>query len=122
MKILFVYNADSGRLNSILDIAHKVINPSTYSCSLCSLTHNAFKEKTEWANFKASSKHDLQFLHKNEFKAQYSARFEYPVILDITEGMKVVFSKLELERFKNVKDLIAGIEKVAQDTPKAKTD
>lgn len=113
MKILFIYNADSGKLNSIFDIAHKVISPSTYKCSLCSLTHSALNEKSEWANFKKSSKHNLQFLHKDEFEAQYSTKFEYPVILDITEEMKVLFSNLELEKFKNVKDLIAGIEKVA---------
>ncbi len=113
MKILFIYNADSGKLNSLFDIAHKVISPSTYKCSLCSLTHNALNEKSEWANFKKSSKHNLQFLHKDEFEAQYSTKFEYPVILDITEEMKVLFSNLELEKFQNVKDLIAGIEKVA---------
>lgn len=77
------------------------------------MTHNALNEKSEWANFKESSKHNLQFLHKDEFEAQYSTKFEYPVILDITEEMKVIFSNLELEKFKNVKDLIAGIEKVA---------
>ncbi|MBI5659455.1 MAG: GTPase [Nitrosomonadales bacterium] len=97
----------------MFDIAHKVISPSTYQCALCSLTHNALSEKSEWADFRKSSRHDLQFLHKNEFEAQYSTRFDYPVILDITGEMKTLFSNLELAEFKNVKDLIAGIEKAA---------
>ncbi len=113
MKILFIYNADSGKLNTILDIAHKVISPSTYKCSLCSLTHDALNEKSEWMNFKKTSKHDLQFLHKDEFETQYSTRYEYPVILDITDEMKVLFSGSELKKFKNTKDLIASIEKLA---------
>lgn len=113
MKILFIYNADSGKFNSILDIAHKIVSPSTYKCSLCYLTHNTLNEKSEWINFKESSNHNLKFLHKNEFEAQYSAKFEYPVILDITGKMKVLFSNVELEKFKNVKDLITSIEKAA---------
>lgn len=97
----------------MFDIAHKVISPSTYKCALCSLTHHALSEKSEWANFRKSSRHDLQFLHRDEFEAQYSASFEYPVILDITGEMKVLFSSQELEKFKNVKELISGIEKAA---------
>ncbi len=36
--LIFVYNADSGLLNAINDGILKIVSPSTYQCSLCSLT------------------------------------------------------------------------------------
>ncbi len=30
MKIVFVYNANSGLMNTVLDIGHKIISPDTY--------------------------------------------------------------------------------------------
>lgn len=110
MNILFVYNAESGKLNSILDIAHKAISPATYQCSLCSLTHDTLNEKSEWTRFKASSTNHLEFLHKNEFEAKFKTKYVYPVILDNTGEMKVLFSKADLNKFNSVAELIAGIE------------
>jgi hypothetical protein len=57
MNLLFVYNANSGKLNAAFDMAHKAISPSTYKCSLCALTHNPLKEKKEWVDFQKASKH-----------------------------------------------------------------
>jgi hypothetical protein len=47
-QLIFVYNADSGGLNTLFDIAHKVVSPETYSCSLCMLTHGVLSERTAW--------------------------------------------------------------------------
>lgn len=55
MKLIFVYNAESGKLNALLDIAHKVIKPETYQCFLCALTHDALSEKKAWSDFKAKT-------------------------------------------------------------------
>jgi hypothetical protein len=52
MKLIFVYNAESGKLNTLFDIAHKIIKPETYQCSLCAITHDAIKEKKAWTEFK----------------------------------------------------------------------
>ena len=32
-KIIFVYNADSGLVNGLIDWAHKIVSPETYSCT-----------------------------------------------------------------------------------------
>ncbi|NIP32064.1 MAG: GTPase [Candidatus Dadabacteria bacterium] len=112
MKIVFVYNADSGKINSILDCAHKIVSPSTYKCSLCSLTHNAFNEKSEWSKFRKSTGHELVFLHKDEYESRFNSKFEYPVILDVTNETKVLISSADLKKFENVKDLISAVEKV----------
>jgi hypothetical protein len=38
-ELLFVYNADAGLVTGLLDTLHKVLSPSTYSCSLCAITY-----------------------------------------------------------------------------------
>ena len=69
MKLIFVYNADSGRLNALQDSLHKLISPSTYNCRLCQLTHSFFSEKDEWRSFVDSLEVECDFLHKDEFNA-----------------------------------------------------
>jgi len=50
-KLIFVYNANSGAINALLDSAHKIISPQTYDCKLCELTYGVFKEDEEWLRF-----------------------------------------------------------------------
>ena len=71
MHLLFIYNADSGKLNALFDIGHKIVNPESYSCNLCSLTHGTFAERKEWKRFKESTSLDLVFLHRDEFEKQF---------------------------------------------------
>jgi len=54
-KLIFVYNANSGKLNSLLGSAHKLFSPKTYSCNLCALTHYLFHENTQWELFREST-------------------------------------------------------------------
>lgn len=109
MKLLFVYNANSGKFNAMLDIAHKAISPSTYQCSLCAITHDTFSVKSEWDSFKQSTSHDMEFLHKDEFESRYNERYEYPVILEMDGGIKVLLSREEIELLGDVKELIADL-------------
>lgn len=109
MKLLFVYNADSGKLNTMIDIGHKIISPSTYKCSLCSLTHGALKEKQEWKQFRENADLDLEFLHKDEFESQYKQDFEYPVILNADGELDVLFAAAEINQCKSVEELISAI-------------
>lgn len=82
MKLLFVYNANSGKLNTLLDAGHKLLSPSTYQCSLCALTHNAFLENKTWKKFRLQTNFEMAFYHKNEFEAKFSkVNVEYPIIL-----------------------------------------
>lgn len=74
LKLVFVYNADSGVFNLLSDIAHKMFSPETYSCSLCALTHTNFGMKKEWKNFLESLNAEKEFLHADEFKDKYNIR------------------------------------------------
>jgi hypothetical protein len=83
-KVVFVYNADAGRLNAILDSAHKLISPDTYQCALCEITHGAFGERKAWQEFKKSLALPVVFYHRDEFESATGQRYEYPVVLGVT--------------------------------------
>lgn len=110
-KLLFVYNANSGLRNTILDGAHKIISPKTYQCSLCDITYGAFTENKVWKEFRTKSKLEMDFLHKDEFKEQYASKFGhnfgFPIVLGITvSGMEVLVSPDELDALGKAEDLI----------------
>jgi hypothetical protein len=96
-KLIFVYNANSGKLNSLLDSAHKIASPSTYECALCHLTFGFFKENELWLHFresltKTNSSIALEFLHKDEFEKQYWSKwlpkYTYPIVLSIPDEVQ----------------------------------
>lgn len=85
--LVFVYNADSGLFNTITDIAHKIISPSTYSCQLCTLTHSYFTARKDWTDFLAELDAKLEFLHRDELFEQYGIQdVSLPVILEKRDG------------------------------------
>ena len=89
-KLIFVYNADSGRWNAYLDMAHKIFSPKTYPCSLCDITYGIFKIRPEWDDFVKNTNIPLEFLHKDEFLSAYpSSEFQdFPFVLSIDENGK----------------------------------
>jgi len=81
MKLVFVYNADSGVFNTLSDIAHKLISPSTYQCNLCNLTHGYFTAREEWTTFLHDLDADIEFLHRDEYVNRYpNSQVEFPAI------------------------------------------
>ena len=83
-KLIFVYNANSGIVNTYLDIAHKILSPSTYQCNLCDLTHGVFKERSTWKIFRENFHLPMEFLHIDEFKNKYNSlvnqNITYPIV------------------------------------------
>ena len=114
MKLIFVYNATSGKVQALWDTAHKIISPKNYSCSLCAITFGAFSEKKIWKDFRENSKTEMIFLHRDEFQKQYKSKWlqkvDFPVILvSINEGLEVFISSEELTTFEDVSELIETI-------------
>ncbi|MBU2995079.1 GTPase [Cellulophaga baltica] len=111
-KLIFVYNANSGKMNAVFDSAHKIFSPKTYSCSLCDITYGIFSENKEWKAFRNSSNLELEFLHKDEFLKDYKTKFSnnltFPVVL--TESLDVFISTEELKALKSAENLISLIE------------
>jgi len=114
-KLIFIYNADSGLRNMILDSAHKIFSPSTYECSLCDITYGAFTENYVWRKFRKESDLQMEFLHKDEFATAYASKFRYKfsfpiVLLRINSELEVLVKTEELDAVKSAGELIALIE------------
>ena len=114
MKLIFVYNADSGALNAVMDGAHKLLSPQTYACDLCSLTYGTFKEKEEWVRFRESVTVPLEFLHRDEFLRSYRSKwlpkYDFPIVLAERSGtLEIVISKSAFEQLTSLDALIAHI-------------
>ena len=110
-KLIFVYNANSGKRNAILDSMHKVLSPSTYDCNLCDITYGLVSENHTWKRFREESKHDMVFLHKDEFAKKYAskfgAKFTFPIVLvEGTGGLEVFIGTEELNDLKSPYTLI----------------
>ena len=91
MKLIFVYNADSGVFNTLSDIAHKLISPGTYQCNLCNLTHGYFTAREEWTTFLHDLDADIEFLHRDEYVNRYpDTEVEFPAIfVDTSDELRL---------------------------------
>ena len=86
-RLVFVYAADSGLLNTAIDMAHKVLSPETYPCQLCALTYGPLGMRRRWAAFVRRLPHPALFLHRNEFVRGYpGTEAVLPALLMEEEG------------------------------------
>ncbi|MBQ4818437.1 GTPase [Aquimarina sp. MMG016] len=107
--LIFVYNAKSGFWNKSIDMVHKILSPSTYSCDLCSLTHGNFSENQIWKEFRENSNYDFAFIYKDEFLDKYQIpNLKLPVIFEKDEGdLKLLIDDEELSKLTSVESLIS---------------
>ncbi len=115
MKLIFIYNANSGKLNLYKDIAHKIFSPQTYPCSLCAITFGVLKENESWKKFRENSDLTMEFHHIDEFTSKYRSKwlkkFEFPMILaENNEDLEVFISKEELDALNDSQELIERIQ------------
>lgn len=110
-KLIFIYNANSGIKNSILDAAHKALSPHTYQCNLCDLTFDVFNEKKSWKQFREQADRRMEFLHKDEYGKLYASKFgykfEFPIVLiSVNEELQVFITTKELNALENTEALM----------------
>ncbi len=120
-KLIFVYNANSGTRNAILDSMHKVFSPTTYACSLCDITYGLVSENKVWKKFREQSGRIMEFLHKDEFSQLYASKFghkfEFPIVLlEGEKGLEVLISTSELNELKDAEDLITKVRQRTQES------
>lgn len=108
MKLIFIYNAKSGKRNALLDAGHKLFSPSTYPCSLCALTYDTFTENSIWKTFRDNSNLDMDFLHKDEFESKFpSVKVLYPTVLKLEDHqLTTILTPEILDDIESVEDLI----------------
>ena len=114
-KLIFVYNANTGVVNTWLDIAHKIVSPKTYDCDLCTLTHGNFSEKRIWKTFRNTSLIDMEFHHKDEFLKKYKSKwlpkYTFPIILiSDAQGLHPFMMPQDFKEIDSVGVLIEKIE------------
>ncbi len=110
-KLLFIYNANSGTRNAIMDSMHKVLSPSTYDCNLCDIIFGVVSENKTWKKFREEEAYDMEFFHKDEFSQKYASKFghkfEFPIVLTEGEtGLEVLITKEELNQLKAAEGLV----------------
>ncbi len=120
MKLIFVYNAKSGGVQQLLDTAHKIVSPQTYSCDLCALTHGSFRESALWKTYRQTSAHSFTFFHKDEFEKAYRSKwlpkYRFPVVLieDSVRGLEIGLSAEDLSEIETTQELIDKVEALSQ--------
>ncbi|MHA1350227.1 MAG: hypothetical protein ACTSPZ_05240 [Promethearchaeota archaeon] len=99
-KLIFIYNADSGLLNTVKDFWHKALRPSTYQCNLCQTTFGSFGVKKEWKSFISTLEVDTEFLHKDEFLEKYDVQdAKYPSAYLLEGGvLRLLISQEEMDK------------------------
>lgn len=81
-QLIMVYNADGDKVSVLLNMAHKIVSPSTYECSLCSITHGAFTMRARWKEFLKQFPRKPRELHRDEFLAEFpDTAISFPAIL-----------------------------------------
>jgi len=113
MKLIFVYNSNSGIFSILRDISQKLMSPQTYDCFLCSLTHGTFREDSTWKAFRKNSSIDMEFLHRDEFEKKFKLKESYPVVLRQDDQLEVVMSRDQLAHLTSVNDLIVNVKGLA---------
>ena len=114
MKLLFVYNADSGLAAALFDSAHKLLSPQTYACNLCALTHGLAGPKKQWSAFLKTLSEPPGFLHRDEFLKLHPGFLQttLPAIFQIRDGnMEVLTDGQRLATLDSMQKLIALLPK-----------
>ena len=114
-KIIFVYNANSGMRNAVMDTMHKVLRPDTYDCNLCNITYGLFSENVDWKEFRTNADVEMEFLHKDEFEKEYASKFshkyDYPIVLAASSGeFEILINTKEINALEDVQGLINQVE------------
>ena len=112
VTLVFVYNAEAGLLNGIMDSAHKLFSPSTYACDLCAITHGLTRMKPEWRVWLETSGRAAQFLHRSEFRQAWpDVAVSLPAIL-VQDGdrLELLVSSVDLAQISDVRQLVALLE------------
>ncbi len=107
IRLLFVYNADSGIINSLKDLLHKNFSPSTYQCNLCALTFNNTGMRGDWADFVDELGYPIEFLHRDELEERHGVTDVYlPALLrKDPSGVSVVIAAEEINELWTLDEL-----------------
>ena len=106
-ELIFIYNAKSGIVNEFLDLAHKIISPSTYNCNLCAISYGNFTMKKKWSDYISSLPVRSTFTYKDKVSEYGYNNIELPsIIFRNGSRSKVIISSEEINKLKKIDQLI----------------
>ncbi len=107
VTLLFVYNADSGVINSLKDYVHKSVSPATYQCNLCALTYGSLGMKGTWTQFVDGLEVPVEFLHRDELRQRHGVEdlFLPAVLLKDGSGVSVLIPAEEVNELWTLDEL-----------------
>lgn len=107
-EIIFIYNAKSGPINSLIDWAHKIISPKTYECSLCSLTYGNLGKYSKWSKFLESLNMNKSFIYDDQLSdlSFYNNESLPCIFFREDNNYSVLLNNDELDRCENLDALI----------------
>ncbi len=111
-EIIFVYNADSGPLNSIKDFTWRIASPDTYPSNLCAVTYSNFGMKDEWREFTKGLDQKVEFLHRDEFRERYGEKgYQFPASFVRTDSsLELLISSEEMNECDDLEEMIELVE------------
>jgi hypothetical protein len=65
-RLIFVYNADGGLVQAVIDSVHKTLSPATYPCSLCAITYGSLRMDPQWRQWLKALPIPVVFYHKDD--------------------------------------------------------
>ena len=106
-ELVFIYNAKSGIINSLIDFTHKVISPDNYECNLCAITYGTFTKKNLWADYIESIPIASIFTYKDKIIDKKLDNVILPaVFLKKNDRFIQLISSVELNKLNNLQGLI----------------
>jgi hypothetical protein len=113
-KLIFVYNADSGLTNALLDVGTRIFAPEKYPCTLCAVTYGPFGKKDQWKKFINTLPYPVEFLHKDDFEKAYShPKNGYPALFIDDGKLTQLMGSEEFSDIKTLEDLKQAVSKAA---------
>jgi hypothetical protein len=111
-KLIFVYNAEAGLMNGMMDSLHKTISPRTYECALCAITHGFFTMDKAWRAYLKSLPVAAEFFHREDFADTYpAAHFALPaILLDRGGDLSELVSSQQMKTLADVNALSSALD------------
>ena len=107
LELIFIYNANSGVFNELVDVAHKIVSPETYDCNLCALSYGAFFMEKKWSTYIETLPIKSTFTFRDKFSKKGGNNLKFPsVFLRNDVGLEEIITATEINEIKNLDQLI----------------